>query len=269
MRFLPFETIVIETPLTKEDTISILASNVEREKTFRFLNRSVTKAFEGQLTGNEFEIKRIITYRNSFLPIVKGRIETLETGTRLTVKMRLHLAVMIFMTVWFGFVGLFLIVSLSSEDGSSTFLFPLGMLIFAYALTMGGYLFESYRTKKILTGLTKGYIISDDRCSVFPTRQKYHNKNMRSKTFNLFIISGLILLATILAAAFWDALGLGKNKIPLAMTTTIAFGLSIAGLVIGFGEIKASKTAKTWIALLGHFIVVGVFILSVVYALML
>jgi hypothetical protein len=162
MTFLPFETIIIETPLTKEQTIANLTSNIEREKTFRLWNKSNSKAFEGQLTGNGFEIKRIIGYGNSFLPIVKGRIETIGTGTRLTVNLRLHIAVMIFMTVWFGLVGLSFIASLSSsKDSGDTFLFPLGMLIFGYALTMGGYLFEAKRTKEILTDITKGQMVGN------------------------------------------------------------------------------------------------------------
>jgi hypothetical protein len=166
MTLLPFETIIIETSLTKEETIFNLTSNIEPEKTFRLWNKTDIKAFEGQLTTNEFEIKRIISYRNSFLPIIKGRIETIETGTRLTVNLRLHFAVMIFMAVWFGFIGLFLMASLLSLEGSGgTFLFPLGMLLFGYALTMGGYLFESHRTKEILTDIIKGQIVSNARQS--------------------------------------------------------------------------------------------------------
>lgn len=163
MTFLPFETIVIETPLTKEETISNLTKNIEPEKTFRF-NKSDTKDFEGQLRGNEFEIKRIISYRNSFLPIITGRVETNGSGTRLTLKIRLHVFVMIFMAIWFGGVGLFFLASLtSSEDRGDTILFPLGMLLFGYALTMGGYLFESYRAKEILADITKGRIVSNAR----------------------------------------------------------------------------------------------------------
>jgi hypothetical protein len=164
MTFLPFETIVIETPLTKEDTIINLTKNIEPEKTFRFLNKSDTKAFEGHLRGNEFEIKRIINYRNSFLPIIKGRVETSGQGTRITIDMRLHAVVIVFMLIWFGFVGLFFIASIiNSEDGNETILFPLGMLVFGYALTMGGYLFESFRTKEVLTDIIKGRIINNAR----------------------------------------------------------------------------------------------------------
>jgi len=65
------------------------------------------------------------------------------------------------MTIWFGFIGLFFIVDLlGSENGGGSLFFSLGMLAFGYALTMGGYLFESFRTKEILTDITKGHIIN-------------------------------------------------------------------------------------------------------------
>jgi hypothetical protein len=89
---------------------------------------------------------------------------------------------------------------------------------------------------------------------------------MKSRTFRLFVISGLLLLGTILMSTFWDTLGLGENKIPLGVAATIAFGISIAGLVIAFGEIKKSKTVKLWIGLVGHFIVVGIFVWTIIYA---
>jgi hypothetical protein len=162
MTFLPFETIIIETPLTKEDTIVNLAKNIEPAKTLRFLNKSDTKAFEGYLRGNEFEIKRIINYQNSFLPIIKGQIEVFGNVTRVKIDMRLHVAVIVFMMIWFGFVGLFFVAALINSDiFNETLLFPLGMLLFGYALTMGGYLFESHRSKRILKDIVNGQIISN------------------------------------------------------------------------------------------------------------
>jgi hypothetical protein len=89
---------------------------------------------------------------------------------------------------------------------------------------------------------------------------------MQSRTFRLFLISGLFLLGAILASTFWDALGLGENKIPLGVAATIAFGTSIAGVVIAFGEIRKLRTVKLWIGLAGHLIVLGVFIWTIIYA---
>jgi hypothetical protein len=88
---------------------------------------------------------------------------------------------------------------------------------------------------------------------------------MKSKAFGLFITSGLILIGTFTASAFWQDLGYGKNFIPLGVSTTIAFAVSIAGLIIGLGERKNSPTVKTWIGLIGNFIVVGLFAVLIIY----
>tara|TARA_B100000900_G_scaffold358458_1_gene329365 strand:- start:492 stop:773 length:282 start_codon:yes stop_codon:yes gene_type:complete len=88
------------------------------------------------------------------------------------------------------------------------------------------------------------------------------------KTFNLFLVSIIILLSTLIIAAYWDYLGFGENKTPLAFAVTLAFGVSIAGLILGISEIKKNKTFKTVISLVGHIIVLLFFILTAGYALM-
>jgi hypothetical protein len=139
-------------------------ANIAPSKSLGFWNKSETRAFEGNLRGNEFEIKRIINYRNSFLPIVNGRIDTVGNTTRLTVHMRLHTVVIVSMTIWMSFVALFFVLGLlKSGNSDGRLIIPLGMLSFGYALTMGGYLFESERTKKILTEIVKGRIINNAR----------------------------------------------------------------------------------------------------------
>jgi hypothetical protein len=45
--------------------------------------------------------------------------------------------------------------------------------------------------------------------------------------------------------------------------TTLAFGVSLSGLIIGFAE---RKKLATVLALIGHSIVVGFFVIMVVYA---
>jgi hypothetical protein len=166
MTFLPFEKFVIESALSKKEAIIELMKNIEAEKTIRLWNKSGTKEFEGHLRGNEFKIQRIINYRNSFLPIIKGKVETIGDKARLIIDMRLQIFVIIFMSIWFGSVGLFFLVSLfnDADDFSiDSILFPGGMLLFGYLLTMGGYLFEANRAKDILLDITKGRIVHNAR----------------------------------------------------------------------------------------------------------
>jgi hypothetical protein len=166
MTFLPFEKFVIESALSKEETIIELMKNIEAEKTIRLWNKKSTKEFEGHISGNEFEIKRIINYRNSFLPVINGRIETFGDKARLTIDMRVQIFVIIFMTIWFSFVGLSFLAELFSDTDEfsiDSILFPGGMLLFGYVLTMGGYLFEASRAKDILLDITNGRIIHNVR----------------------------------------------------------------------------------------------------------
>lgn len=70
-------------------------------------------------------------------------------------------------------------------------------------------------------------------------------------------------MLTILTAGYWKELALGENQIFLALMTIFAFGISFAGLFVGFSE---RKTLKTILALIGHAIVVAFFIIIVVYS---
>jgi hypothetical protein len=46
--------------------------------------------FEGDVSPQGFNITRIITYRNSCIPVIRGRFEPSSTGTRIVVEMNMH-----------------------------------------------------------------------------------------------------------------------------------------------------------------------------------
>lgn len=167
MKYLPAENITFKTKLKRNEVLKQLLENVEPEKTFRFalFNRDSTKPYEGYITRQSFEIKRIIGYRNSFLPRISGILEEDFDGTRIKVKMRLHALVIVFLCIWCGFLGIAFIAMLSQEFSSPGFnslvLMPLGMIIFAYALTMGGFKFESISSKKDLQSIFEAEVIEE------------------------------------------------------------------------------------------------------------
>lgn len=82
----------------------------------------------------------------------------------------------------------------------------------------------------------------------------------------LFVLSGLTVIAIIVLTVYWDLHGQSENYVPLAMATTIAFGLSMAGLMLGFAEKRRSLTLNTWIGIVGNLLVVGFFVLIVLIA---
>jgi hypothetical protein len=46
--------------------------------------------FEGDLSPQGFNITRIISYRNSCIPEIRGRFEPSETGTKIVIEMTMH-----------------------------------------------------------------------------------------------------------------------------------------------------------------------------------
>jgi|BogFormECP03_OM2_1039629.scaffolds.fasta_scaffold04656_2 hypothetical protein len=102
--------------------------------------------FIGSIEYNAFKLRRDIRYRNSFLPIIRGRILPIDLGTRVNVIMHLHPFVALFMTFWLGAVGYGLIVD------SSTSRLPLAlMFLFGIVLIAGGFVPEALKAKRLLS----------------------------------------------------------------------------------------------------------------------
>ncbi|MDN5477606.1 MAG: hypothetical protein L0G39_11795 [Chryseobacterium sp.] len=149
MKYLPFERIIYRTNLSEQEIITRLSGFVEPKK-FGF-GRTSSKEYEGFINNNCFEINRMINYRNSFLPQIKGTIQKGNYGTQIEVTMKLHLFVFVFLLFWCGFVMFFLIsLCLVQQKISVVFLVPVGMLLFVYALTMFGFKTESKESKEFL-----------------------------------------------------------------------------------------------------------------------
>lgn len=156
MKLLPYESYEIHTALTLEEAFTLLQSDVEPKKWLRFSRRH--KTFEGEVSWQGFKITRIIHYRNSFLPIIRGRFKQGELGLNVNVRMHLHPFVIAFMCFWLGGVGLGIcmmgegIVS-GQTDFSPFLLVPFGMLLFVWLMVSGGFWSEAKKTKVLLNDI--------------------------------------------------------------------------------------------------------------------
>ena len=158
MFLIPFERLTIETPLSPEEVRQRLAEVIEPGRGFKSFSQN-HKAYQGELKEHQFEVTRIIHYRNSFLPVIKGEIRQDLGGSVIDIKMSPHIFVIVFMMLWFGFAGtIFLVVAgvalvsfwqSSGEDISmlAGIYIPAGFLIFGYLLVMGGFKFEAVKSK--------------------------------------------------------------------------------------------------------------------------
>ncbi len=159
MIFLPTETLTFKTKLKQDEIISRLSQSVEPEKLIRsgLFGSANTKPYEGKITGYTFSIKRIIKYRNSFLPRILGSVEQDIQGTSIKVKMRLQIFVIVFLIVWCSgaFIGLFFIAKnvVISKQFDPWLFMPIGILLLVYILALAAFKYESGKSKNDLTTL--------------------------------------------------------------------------------------------------------------------
>ena len=164
-RFFPFENFILQTKLSPADVLSRVSNSIEPRKNFQFSFFSVarSKPYEGKIFGSNFEINRIIYYRNSFLPVIRGTIYTYLDRTEIKITMRPTVFVIVFMSFWLGTVGLvcvaMIIVALTQlekifQGGVSLFAFiPIGMFIVGAAMIVVGFKTESKKAEQFLTEL--------------------------------------------------------------------------------------------------------------------
>jgi hypothetical protein len=156
MLFLPFDNFTITTNLNPEQVSEKLSNVIEPPKRFRnsgIWAKPPSKLYEGKISGYNFRINKIINYRNSFLPIIEGRICPDIIGCQIKIKMQLHMTVMIFMLFWLGNLlptALSFIVAMIADNTINPLmgLAPLGMCLFAYILCMSGFNWEAKNAKK-------------------------------------------------------------------------------------------------------------------------
>ena len=161
MKFLPYERLKINSALSSEEILKRLDNVIEPKRYFRLFG-SGTKPYQGSVEGSHFEISRSIGYRNSFLPMIKGDVQSEMSGCSVYITMQPHILVIAFMIFWLGGVGviflgfLYSLVSPLTEPHTtdpSLALIPGGMFVFGYALSLGGFKFESIKSKKFFREL--------------------------------------------------------------------------------------------------------------------
>ncbi len=153
MKIIPSEKIELITELSKQEVRTILNKNIRPKRgiAFSFDKPKETKLFEGKFEQDRFEIQRIIKGRNSFLPQIKGSIQSDLNGTKLIADLKINAFVIVFMIFWFGFVFLgFLatIVGVSVQEANPIVIIaPLIMMAFGIGLVRFG--FHSEKEKSI------------------------------------------------------------------------------------------------------------------------
>ena len=125
-----------------------MAAHTEPENWFRFSwpSSANDRRFEGEISADGFHVRRVIGYRNSFLPVIDATVRDAGRGSRVEVRMRPFYFVYAFAAIWvlavtIGFVTYGQLIGL---------VFAALMILFVYAMTMGGFWFEANKQERTL-----------------------------------------------------------------------------------------------------------------------
>lgn|SRR5690606_1656921 len=162
MKLIPSENIELKTELSNQEVRKILHEYIRPKKgsRFGFKNQKEDKLFEGTFERDEFIIQRIIKGRNSFLPQIKGKIQSDFNGTKLIAVLKVHNFSIFFMLFWLTFIGFAFIMGIIGVINQATnpilLIFPLIMIAFGIGLVHFGFNKEKENSindlKRIING---------------------------------------------------------------------------------------------------------------------
>ena len=89
---------------------------------------------------------------------------------------------------------------------------------------------------------------------------------MLPRSLRLLIFSACIFIFVYMLSAYKKQLGFGFKNVAVGSIICISFGLSIAGLILGFDEWRVGRTAKVLISLIGNGLVVTLFLWAIAYS---
>ena len=147
LKILPSQNLTLHSPFKAEECAGKLREFIEEKKPLKLTWKTplYSKRYIGFVLDGEFKIHRNITYRNSFLPIIQGRIIGKELGSEIQINMKLDPFVKAFIGFWLGFTILFciaLIFVLLNGHFSPFFIVPFIMVIFGLTLSHGAFNYE-------------------------------------------------------------------------------------------------------------------------------
>lgn len=150
MKFYPSENITYVTKLSRNEIINKIQRSGEYQP--------IRQGYKDSI----FDIKRTISYQNSFQPMITGRILEGQNLSTIDVEMKPHQFVSIFMTVWLGFallVCILFLINTTIEELGVFFFIPWIMVIMGTVIFYGAFKYESTRSKKDLQRILEAEIV--------------------------------------------------------------------------------------------------------------
>lgn len=170
MWLLPYQNFKVKTYLTPDQIQRKLEDTVRPSPPF-FSFGSSDKPFYGKITENHFKIYRIISYRNSFLPSVEGKIQADGNGSIIDITIQSDMRIVgVFMLIFLivfpcAVFNVGTVVTDFVTHPGTTALFALlnrifwmsFLLISIYGMIQLFYLYEAAKAKSFIGKLAKKF----------------------------------------------------------------------------------------------------------------
>jgi hypothetical protein len=155
MMFYPYRRYTYNSRLSEDTIRKRLAAIVRSDHVLRSLDYPTEidiNDYTGQVWDEGFELERVIDKRNSFLPIINGKLTKDALGTRVELSMRLSMPTLIFDGLFICMVAFFLSELLPADHIPLLVkLVPCGMLLALYLMNTIPFLLEANIAKKDLS----------------------------------------------------------------------------------------------------------------------
>jgi WD40 repeat protein len=161
MQLLPYATFTIQTQEPLSAVIEKLDAQIEAPRAFRWDFSRNHAPYEGTISSSGFEIRRIIHYRNSFLPNIRGRFESSAEGRLIRVTVKLHPFVIAFLLFWYSVwysisIPFFLFGALSGDVDVFTAFQFVGLPILLLFVFWCSFWYEANRSRRELAQIILG-----------------------------------------------------------------------------------------------------------------
>jgi hypothetical protein len=157
VRWRPHHRFEIQSALSPSAAIAALKPLVEPRRMFRIVlpNAANERRFQGDVGADSFEISRIIGYRNSFLPLVSGRLHGAGSRSTISVEMKIHPLALVLMIVIAA--AMLLVAGTLAFAGEALALIPvLVMPTLFYGIVLWAFWFEADKQERTLREIFNG-----------------------------------------------------------------------------------------------------------------
>ena len=167
MKFFPYESFYILSPLKPDEVVELLnkeALSPDIGISYRIGGQNPlgpNTPFKGDITDYKFEFEPTIIYQNSFLPQITGSIDARDGGSRVHVKMKISIFVMVpagLIITALAVLSILFMPRLFSDKHTSTDVIPLLLFLVLYSAALGAFKSESVTSKTYLVALLEGEV---------------------------------------------------------------------------------------------------------------